>query len=306
MTGPPRPLLALALGAACVLMLLIAWRFRKEAKRIALAPFAAWRDLAGDRAMNAALGSAAGLFGVLACMVLVRLDVPGALWLVFGWALLLDVSLWGMYEGTAAFASAIHKARRYTSIDSERARAVKKASAAKALNDGLEDHLFEVRLPVVGLASLEGQRVVRVTPEFREIVGAEPGEIEGHLYTEFIYAPDAEATARTVAGTLETPDALVADFRNRWRHFRTGAVVWIEWHQLTRDGRIWKARDVTAEVERERRLAEAETGLAEAEADLAAIRPVVQQIVRTASADVAPGEALPVSDPIPTTQPHVG
>ena len=290
MTGPPRPLLALALGAACVLMLLIAWRFRKEAKRIALAPFAAWRELAGDRAMNAALGSAASLFGVLACMVLVRLNVPGALWAVFLSAVFLDASLWGMYAGTPAFASAIQKARRYTDVEGAlgaarraEAAATEAAAAARADADLATDHLFTARLPVMGVDALGSGVVDRCAPEFAAQFGLTAPAFVGRNYAEFVHPDDLAETVRVVTRILDD-GAWLDDFRNRW--CVAGRTHHMEWHQMTPDGRVWKGREVTAEVERDARLREAE-------ADLDAIRPTVERLVRAPVAVPPPGDAPP-------------
>lgn len=213
---------------------------------------------------------------------------PDSLWLLFAGAVagvvaitrLLPVPLWlllgvvvgGLVAWFVLLPLATARARRARSD----------AAAARSDADALADHLFDprVRLPVLRLVDLETGLVDRVSPALADLVGATAPAIVGRPYADFVHADDVDETARVVAWLLGHPGQFLTEFRNRWPHLVSGCPVSIEWHQLSADGRLWLALDVTAALEAERALGNATARADAAEADLDAIRPLLDTRLR--------------------------
>ena len=261
LSGPPRPALALALGAAALLAIALAWRFRREARRIALSPFAAWRDLAGRAGMRAALGTATAAVLLAGTIAAGRLGVPGAYWLAFTAALALDAGLLAMLRATPSYASAVRMASLYTAVVGER------DTAHAHLRDAFAAHPE----PVVYIAPghmLDGAVFEWVNDACVARWGRGERVLLSEPYNTFVHADDADALARYVARI----DAGLGDGRGLVNHYtdpETGAKLPPqEWTQVGRTG-YWIARSAEREA---RAVAE----LAAAERDLAAIRPAVE------------------------------
>ena len=146
--------------------------------------------------------------------------------------------------------------------------------------DAVRATMLHVRLPVVSLESLASGIIDQASPEFEQMVGARPGQLVGCRYVDLVHPDDLAETVRVVTEIIEQPGTLLADFPNRWRRLDTGQTVHIDWHQLTADGRLWKGRDISADVAAREAARQAQLRAADAEADLEVIRPLVDLSLR--------------------------
>ena len=274
MIGPPRPLLALALGVACVLAALVAWRFRDESGRIALSPWRAWRDLAGKEAVTAATTTALALVSVLASFALARLGVGAAYWAALFASLTLDLSLFGLWRATPAFASAIQKANGFADLATER----DDLESAAAHAEGQVASIWSAPVPILELEDLETGVITRVSETFARAVGYAPDDLLGRDYLDFLTPDCRAATVAAVArARVEGVVPVLSGFRNEWtagpHHRAPGSEVHMDWSPVGDDGRTWIGYDLTADVLRARA----------AEEDLAAIGTAALQSLRKPS-----------------------
>lgn len=115
------------------------------------------------------------------------------------------------------------------------------------------DRYYDLSLDLLAVADLEG-RFLRVNPAWTRVLGYHEAELCSRPYFDFLH-PDDLAATQEAAARLETDQATVMRFRNRYRH-ADGSYRWLEWASRTFGDRIYAAaRDVTETVEAEQALA---------------------------------------------------
>ncbi|WP_050783518.1 hybrid sensor histidine kinase/response regulator [Methylobacterium nodulans] len=97
-----------------------------------------------------------------------------------------------------------------------------------------------------------------VNPAWQSILGHDPLEVVGRSFREFIWPEDADLTQQGLDAASARD---LTDFENRYRH-QDGTPRWISWRTSVEGDLVYAyGRDVTAEKEQARALAQAEEAL---------------------------------------------
>ncbi len=125
----------------------------------------------------------------------------------------------------------------------------RRAAEAEVLRQATEmDLFFEANLDLLCIASTDG-RFLRVNPQWEQVLGYSPAELEGVRYLDLVHPEDQAATAEA-AGRLNNQEALTG-FVNRYR-CKDGSYRWIEWKTAVRGDKVYAAaRDISERLEAE-------------------------------------------------------
>lgn len=98
-------------------------------------------------------------------------------------------------------------------------------------------------------------RFTEVNSAWTEVLGYSASEFVGVPYSDFVHPDDLVDTAEADAAARTSG---VDKFVNRYRH-KDGHYLWLQWRAIRREGDIYAvARDITAELEEDRRLKQSE------------------------------------------------
>jgi PAS domain S-box-containing protein len=99
----------------------------------------------------------------------------------------------------------------------------------------------------------------QANPAWSVILGAEPRDVDGKSYVDFVVPEDVEKTAAAVSEAFV--NGAVTAFPNRCRH-KDGSIRWISWHASAESGLIYcYGRDLTEEKMQAEALDQAESAL---------------------------------------------
>ncbi len=140
-------------------------------------------------------------------------------------------------------------------------REIEAAQEALRVKSEELDRYFTSSLDLLCIADTDG-RFVRVNPEWGNILGYTPEELEGRVFLDFVHPEDLAATLAAI-NTLESQEE-VRSFENRYLA-KDGSYRWIEWRSKPRGKLIYAvARDMTTRKQAETALIEANRRLEEA------------------------------------------
>ncbi len=131
-----------------------------------------------------------------------------------------------------------------------------KEAAQEALRAKSEelDRYFTSSLDLLCIADTDGH-FLRVNPEWGNILGYTPEELEGQLFLNYVHPEDLPATLAALAD-LEAQQEVLS-FENRYRS-KDGSYRWIEWRSSPQGNLIYAvARDVTSRKQVQKALLDA-------------------------------------------------
>lgn len=176
-------------------------------------------------------------------------------------------------------------------------RAAAETARAAAAEDEL-DSVWRLGLPLVKVDSsppLRDAHYLRASDAFATLIGYPSDVLLARPFIEFVHESAREATV-AMANRIDRIGSGAADqFVNAYTagplHARPGTLVWLQWMPAGAgiDSTIYHVTDVTAVREK---AVHAEKRADDAEADLEAIRPTVDAILRAVPAAAGPAPAL--------------